>query len=174
MKRVNHITWSFGLSLWIYYFAFDFNLFITTLFSFFTAAFAWLPDIDIRIVNLSREIMYKTLFLAFPVYLFMRILFKHRTITHTLWLPILFFSVYFYFDLFFLFEDILLILGMAISLHILEDSLTVTGVQPFFPISLKFRFGDFSTSSTLHFIFLEIMSFLIVSSFIFVWIYQFF
>lgn len=168
MKKINHITWSFALSLWIYYYLFNQNILQTIFFSFFVGILAWLPDVDLRIIKLSQKLVLNSFFIFYPFHLLIKIIFKHRTITHTIWIPLSLFLINKYINVKsnFIFENIIMILIIAILLHIFEDSLTISGVQPLFPIPIKIRLWNFNTSSQIHFFILEVIGYLIIFGFI--------
>lgn len=156
MKKISHIIWTFALSLWIFDFFFHLGILWNLLYSIITAFFSFLPDVDIRIVNYLKKMNWKTLFLSYPLYLFVKTFLKHRTITHSIWFALVFLGFYWYVGYLFLFTFFL-----AIILHIFEDSLTISGVYPFFPLKLKLRLGWYSTNSTFDEIILNIFGFII-------------
>ena len=131
-----HISLSFFLSYLIFYFLLYFGKIDSIILSFFVSFLSIIPDYDLKIFNWSnKQIIFlrktKLKYLLFPYYLFLIFLnkiFKHRTTTHTIFVPIFFFIFGFYFQLFH-------IISLAIFLHILEDSLTVSGVKIFYPLS---------------------------------------
>ena len=171
MKKINHISISFAVSLWVYFYLFSFNIFDTFIMAILTAGLAWLPDLDVRILNNLRDFTKKTFYLFYPIYFICKYIFKHRTWSHSIWLVGVFgFLSYFFWSVDFYFARVFLILAMAIGLHIVEDSFTVSGVRWFWPIGFKFRLGNFNTSSEIHFIILEFFAYLIFFGFLyFVW-----
>lgn len=163
MNRINHITWTLGLSLWIYHFILLFGLLNSILYSILTASIAWLPDIDIKLINKINKFNKYTLYLLFPITVILKILFKHRRITHSLWIPITFyiFSHYLFHNNFFL-QITFLIISLAILLHIIEDTFTIKGVDIFFPIPLNIRILKFNTHYKLHSYILETLACIII------------
>lgn len=165
MKKVNHFTWSLALSVWIFYFYFEYNIFETIIFSLIVAMISWLPDIDIRIVNESRKLLKASFYLLLPIHFIVKTIFKHRTITHSLFIPIVLYLISLYLIENIYLDKFLIILSLSLFLHIFEDSLTVSGVKLFWPIPLKIRFAKFSTNSEVHFILLELIGYAIFFSF---------
>ncbi len=164
MKKKNHFIWTLGLSFWIFYYL-NYDIYLIFILGFLTAFLAPIPDIDIKIINFFRKLSKKTYFILYPIYLFVKLIFKHRTITHTIWFSGIFFMIAYYFVTNHYLDLILICIGFAIFLHIFEDSLTKSGVEPFFPVPIKIRLFDFSTSSQIDFIFLEWFGILIALSF---------
>ena len=76
-----------------------------------------------------------------------KIIFKHRTITHTIWFALIFYWIYFL-NIHIIVNYISLSITIGILLHIFEDALTISGVKPLYPIPLKIRFWKFVTNST--------------------------
>jgi hypothetical protein len=167
MKKLNHFSLSFSISFWIFYFLFEQNIIITFFLSLFVALLSSLPDIDIKIIRSLNNLNKKTLYLTYPIILVFKLIFKHRTITHTIWLPaiLLIFDIYTNFNFFI--EYILKILYIAIFLHLIEDSLTISGIKPLYPIPLKIKLFNFSTDSKIHFLFFQSLSYVILFSFFF-------
>jgi membrane-bound metal-dependent hydrolase YbcI (DUF457 family) len=167
MNKVNHISWTLGLSLWIFYLYFDFSLVHSMIYSFFCASIAWLPDVDLKIIKKINEFNRSTLFLFYPLTFIFKILFKHRSITHSIWIPLCLFFISEYVLISGISRVILLIISLAIFLHIFEDTLTVRGVEIFYPFSLRIRFLRFHTDSKIHFYILEFCAYFILIAFIF-------
>ena len=180
MKKVSHIIWTFSISLWIYHLFFpEFNTIENILISLITAIFSSLPDIDLKIVNYFKKLNYKTLFLSYPIYFLIKTIFKHRTITHSFLFSSIFYIGYYIFSnilnntilniqIFSLSINLSLFLAylsfsifLAITLHIFEDSLTVAGVEPLYPIKIKIRFARFRTNSSISQIIIDFVGFLI-------------
>lgn len=165
MKKINHITMSFAISLWIFYYLLNQNIFQTCIYSLFVALLAPIPDIDIKIVNKSWILTKYSLFLLYPIHFIIKNIFKHRTITHTIWIPtVLIILIKFIENQ--IVNNILIIVTLSLILHILEDAFTINGVEPIYPIPIKIRFAKFSTNSTIHFLIFELISYSIVFLFI--------
>jgi membrane-bound metal-dependent hydrolase YbcI (DUF457 family) len=159
MKRKNHFFLTFSLSLWLYFSIFKFDLIQTVFLSFFTAYLSWIPDIDIKVVK-KLEKLKKRRFLAFLlkpfIFLFKKLL-RHRGLTHSIW-PIL---VLVFLDLKikeYLISIFLKIIYFALIFHILEDSLTISGVNFLYPLNFRLRLAKFRSNSNLHSLFFDIVS----------------
>ncbi|MGC9133145.1 MAG: metal-dependent hydrolase [Nanopusillaceae archaeon] len=136
-----HQTLSLLLSYLLFYYIFSFDKISSIIIAIFVGIISTIPDFDYKIFKWSNK---QYLFLnktklkypLFPYYLFILFLikiFKHRGITHSIFPIILFFLLgFFTIRLFYLFS-------LAFLLHIIEDSLTVSGIQPFYPL-LNFKF----------------------------------
>ena len=159
MLRINHITWTISLSLFLYSYLFELNLFYTILLSLITGYFSSIPDIDIKIIKKLKKIDKKYFYLTIPFTILPRIIFRHRTITHSLFLPIIIST----FSEIYIKNNILLYISrifyIAIILHIFEDAFTKAGVKMFFPFQINIRFFKFSTQSKLDFLILQYTSF---------------
>ncbi len=164
MLKKNHLTWTFALSLWIFYYISNENIIKTVIYSSITALLSWLPDIDLKIVSAVSDWNKKSLFLLYPFYVCVKFLFRHRTTTHTIWIPLILMIIAHNTD-YYVIKVGILILALALILHIFEDSLTQNGVEPFLPIPIKIRFWNFSTTSHIHYVVLEFLAFLIGTSF---------
>jgi len=166
MKKEDHFLLTFSISLYIYFFIYQ-NLKYTFIASFLTAFFSWLPDLDIKITKKIEKIRKKrkiTYFLMFPIFFMIKRVLKHRGITHSIYLPI----ILIYLDLVtqdFLISFFLKILYFSIILHILEDSLTKSGVQLFFPLNYRLKIPIFSTKNKSHSFIIKIKSFVILITF---------
>ena len=170
MKKEDHFYVTFSLSLFIYFYFFYYSLFLTIILSFLTAYLSWLPDIDIKVLKKIDKIKKKHrvfYFLFFPIFWLVKKIFRHRTITHTLWIPLLLA----YLDLFDLFnekiETILRIIYLSLILHILEDGLTKTGVRLFYPLDLKLKIPLFSTNKEIDSLKIKTIAFFLILVFIF-------
>jgi len=137
IKRL-HFSVSLVLSYLVYNLL-NFDKLSSIVLSIITASLSSLPDLDYKIyswANKKRIFLEKTRlkYILFPVYLFIIFLikvFKHRGTTHSIFPIILFLYLSIYFKPFF-------ILFLSFTLHIIEDSFTVSGIQPFYPIN-EFR-----------------------------------
>jgi len=177
VRKEDHFYVTFSLSLFIYFYFFHYSLFLTLFLSLLTAYLSWLPDIDIKVlrkidkIKKTHKIVY---FLLFPIFWLVKKIFRHRTITHTLWIPLLLA----YLDLFDLFnekfEAILRVLYLSLILHILEDSLTKTGVKLFYPLDLKLKIPLFSTSKEADSLKIKTISFFLILIFILLIFHQLF
>lgn len=161
MKKINHITLSFAISLWIFYYILSKNIYQTLIFSFLVGIFASLPDIDIKIINKSWNITKNTLFLFYPIHIIIKTIFKHRTITHSIWIAIILLLIINFIENNYLI-NILMIIILAIILHILEDSFTISGIKPLYPIPIKLRFAKFSTNSKIDFFLFEFIAYFFI------------
>jgi len=139
IKRL-HFSTSLVLSYLIYNLL-NFDKLSSIVLSIITASLSSLPDFDYKIyswANKKRIFMERTglKYVLFPIYLFIIFLikiFKHRGTTHSIFPIILSLYLSLYFKPFF-------ILFLSFTLHIIEDLFTVSGIQPFYPISeLKIR-----------------------------------
>lgn len=171
MRKLNHISLTFAISLWIFYYFFNFKIIQTILLSTLTAFFSSLPDIDIKIIKKIKKLERKTLFLICPLTYFLKVIFKHRNITHSIW----FFGIFFYISEFFLKNKYLILftktIYLAIILHIIQDSFTKTGIKLFYPIKFKLKLANFSTNKNSHFLFFQILAYIICLIFIFFILY---
>jgi inner membrane protein len=130
-----------------------------------------LPDIDIRIIKKINKLKKRKkliYYLFFPFFWLLRVIFKHRTITHSLWIPFLLLIV----DIYQLINNQILVslirvIYLALILHILEDSLTKTGVDLFYPLKVKLKVPIFSTSNEKDSIIIKIISLFLFLIFIF-------
>ena len=164
MLRQNHFLWTLGISPWIFY-ALNYDIIQIILLSFLTAFLSPFPDTDLKIVKYFKKLNLKTLYLTYPIYILIKLIFKHRTITHTLFIPI----TLLYLQHRFLENEILIALtisfSLALILHIFEDSLTIAGIKLFWPIPITLRLAKFKTSSKLHHNILLIIGFIFIISF---------
>lgn len=132
-----HFATSLVLSYLIYFFIADLDKISSVILSIITAKLSTIPDLDYKIYSwANKQILFlkksKFYILIIPYYLFLEFLiriFKHRGITHTIY-PILFFIF-----LRFLFFNLFFVLTLAFVLHLLEDSITISGIRPFYPLS---------------------------------------
>jgi len=102
--------------------------------------FAVFPDIDEKSSKIGKRLK----FLSFPI----GIIFGHRGMFHTVYLPITIFLLFLMFDN--------PIYGIAAFIgyfsHLLTDSLTVHGIRPFYPL-LNWKIRSFiKTNSILEFL----------------------
>lgn len=146
MLKRNHFLWTLGISPWIFYtLKLDLELIISL--SILTAFLSSLPDLDQKIVKYFKKLNYKTFFLTYPIYLLSKLIFKHRTITHSLFIPIgLLFTNYYLVENIYL-SHFLISLSSALILHIFEDCMTIAGVKVFWPIPINIRLAKFKTAS---------------------------
>ncbi|MFW6009324.1 MAG: metal-dependent hydrolase [Nanoarchaeota archaeon] len=166
MIKLNHFTLTLAISFWIYYFIFSINLAFTFLLSLITAMLSSLPDIDIKIIKQINSYNRKTLYLLYPITFLLKLIFKHRTITHSIWLPLFLLLL----DIIFNFNNIIIdyslrVFYIAIFLHIIEDATTKKGVKIFFPIPFNLRLFVFSTSSKINFLLIQLISYSIIFMF---------
>ena len=167
MLRRNHFTWTFFISLFIYHLYFNYTISNTLILSYLTATISWLPDIDFKVIDALKTFEKKTLFIVKPITFFLKLLFKHRGITHSIFLPvfILFLAEFSFVDNL-LIQTILRIFYIALFLHIFEDSLTIRGIKPFFPIPFgTIKFKIVNTGNAIHFILLELIAYLMMINF---------
>jgi inner membrane protein len=111
---------------------------------FFAALFlsALLPDIDAPKSAIGEKI---------PVLSWLlRLLVGHRTLFHAIWLPAI---------LFFAFSNKSISMGIIIGYcsHLLLDSLNKEGVQPLYPLKLRFRGFMETGGPTEHILFLSLL-----------------
>ena len=168
MNKLNHFSLSFGASLWIFHYFFTNNVFAIFILSFFVAFLSSLPDIDIKIIKSINNYNRQTLYILYPITFILKIIFRHRTITHTIWLPTLLLLADIYMQSNFYTDSILRVLYIGIFLHLIEDSLTKSGIKPLYPLPLKFKLFDFSTNSKADITFVQLLSIMIVISFFYV------
>lgn len=156
---------SFALSLWIFYFIFNYDFLFVLFGSFLTGFFSFLPDLDIKIIKklekLNKNSFYLFYLLIWPIKHF----FRHRGITHSIWIPIILFYFAEFHFMNFVIIFVFRFLYLSLILHILEDMFTVSGVDLFFPLNFRVRFFKFSTNSDLHFLFFIFVSFLLIVAF---------
>lgn len=128
-----HFATTLFLSFIIFYHILSYNFLDSIFLSIITSLLSTLPDMDYKISkNIENQIKFlkstKLNIILFPYYLFIKflyIIFKHRGFTHSIY-PIIIFLL--------LSENIIFfILFLSFSLHIIEDSLTVSGIKPFYP-----------------------------------------
>jgi membrane-bound metal-dependent hydrolase YbcI (DUF457 family) len=160
MLKRNHFSWTLVISLALFYFVFDYRLLLAVLFSFFTAMISYIPDVDITISRNLKKFDNFTANLLKPITFILERLFLHRHITHTIYLPALFFIVAEFIEVGPLFKLILRIFYLALGLHILEDAMTVEGINPLYPLNTHLRLAAFSTASKTHALFLDIVAYL--------------
>ncbi|HIP66862.1 MAG TPA: metal-dependent hydrolase [Candidatus Nanopusillus sp.] len=135
-----HLSLSLVVSYLIFYYLLYFDKISAIILSLIVAAFSSIPDFDWKIyswssrqlVLLNRNKLLKLL--VFPYYIFILSLnkiFRHRTLTHSLFFIIVLILLgHFLFPVFYL-------MALAVLLHIVEDMFTVSGVPLFYPISRK-------------------------------------
>ncbi|MGC9079294.1 MAG: metal-dependent hydrolase [Nanopusillaceae archaeon] len=148
IKRL-HQAMSTLLAYLIFIYIFKVDKLSSIILSLIIGFISVLPDIDYNIYNWAYK-QYKYLenkkikYLIYPYYLFLWILvnlFKHRGFTHSIF-PILIFFIlgFFTIHLFYLFS-------IAFLLHIFEDSFTVSGIYPLYPIKdYQFKIGILSNN----------------------------
>ncbi|BBL45814.1 hypothetical protein MJ1_0670 [Nanobdella aerobiophila] len=135
-----HQTLSTLISYIIFYYILSINYISSIIFSIFVGIICIIPDLDYKLsiwankqyITLRKSIIKYILFPYYIFILFIIKIFKHRGITHSIFPVILFYLIGNYIHIFYLFS-------LAFLLHIIEDSLTVSGTQPFYPI-LKYKF----------------------------------
>ncbi|HIQ50591.1 MAG TPA: hypothetical protein EYH54_01305 [Nautiliaceae bacterium] len=168
MKKEDHFLLTFSISLYIYYFLFK-DLKYLLIGSILTAFFSWLPDLDIKVLKKIEKIKKKkriVYYLLFPCFYLIKKLLKHRGLTHSIYFPI--FLIYLdYITEDFLVSFFLKTLYLSILLHILEDSLTKTGVSIVYPLNFKFKIPIFSTNNNIHSFLIKIKAFLFIIIFLF-------
>jgi membrane-bound metal-dependent hydrolase YbcI (DUF457 family) len=168
LKKEDHFLATLAISPYIYYFFIFKNLEYTILASFLTAFFSWIPDIDIKItkkidkIKKRHKIIY---FLLFPIFYLLKKVLKHRGLTHSLYIPL----ILIYLD--YLIKDFLLsffikILYFSVILHVLEDSITKSGVPIAYPLRYKIRIPLFSTRSKKHSIIIKMCSIILIILFV--------
>lgn len=167
MKNWNHFSLSFVVCLWIYYYIFNFEMILTFSLSFLTAFLSFLPDIDLKIIFKIDQFNRDTFFVFFPITFLLKLIFKHRGITHSLWIPMVLFFIG-EFLLNDIFSLVFRVVYLALFLHIIEDSFTISGVEIFYPFSFNFKVFNLNTSSFSHFWFLEFFAYLIGFLFVFI------
>jgi inner membrane protein len=111
----------------LYFQYFNYNYALQYIFTFFTALLlsAILPDIDTPKSMLGKRVPILSWLL--------RLIFGHRTFFHAIWLPLLLSILLADFPAF----SIGIIIGYGS--HLLLDSLTKQGIQPFYPFRLRLR-----------------------------------
>lgn len=166
MKKTTHFIWTLGISLFIFKYVFYYSILPNLIVSFITAFFSSLPDIDIKIIKKVQIFNRSTFYIFYILTIPFQLLFKHRTWTHTIYLPILFLFIAEFFTYNFYVQIICRILYLTLSLHIIEDSFTVSGVRLFYPFNLKLRIAKFSTNSFFDYLILNLVGFGIIISFI--------
>ena len=161
MLKRNHFTWTFFISLYIYFLFFEYSPENTLILAFFTASISWLPDIDFKILDVLRNFEAKTLYILTPLIAFLKFIFQHRGITHSIFIPVILLVFgEFVFTQSIIIQTILRVFYLALFLHIFEDSLTIRGIKPFFPFSNQaIQFKLINTSSATHFVILEIIAY---------------
>ena len=65
MKRISHLVWSLGISLWLFTFIFKTSIYDTLIYSFLVSFFSSIPDIDIKIINFFKNLNSKTFFITY-------------------------------------------------------------------------------------------------------------
>ncbi len=142
MIKILHQSLSLVISYLLFYFILGYDKFSSIILSIIVSILSTIPDYDYKIFSWANKqyvMLNKTFlkYILFPYYLiiiFMIKAFKHRGITHSIF-PIIFFIVLGY-----IFSPIFYLISLSIALHILEDSLTVSGIQPFYPFS-EYKFS---------------------------------
>ncbi len=170
MNGRSHFLWSLGLSMWIMHYFFKTRVSLNIVISFLIAFLSWLPDIDIMMENKYSKEKNRSLFNRF-MYIFTKTFLKHRTITHSIWIPvILIYFSEFYLSGYYLLKTFLRIVYMSLLLHIFEDTFTVMGVRLFYPLNINFRLFRFRTNSYSHSCVLNITAVIIISLFIYFYV----
>ncbi|MBS3108043.1 metal-dependent hydrolase [Candidatus Woesearchaeota archaeon] len=120
-------------------------------FIFMTSFFAIFPDIDTFNSTIGSKVK--------PLSFILNLLFGHRGIMHSMFIPIL--------ACIFLFSQGYLVTGFALLIgytsHILADSLTHEGVRPFHPLSFHVK-GFIRTGGILEHIFFLLLIIIILIS----------
>lgn len=164
MLKSNHFLWTLGISPWIFYFLkLEIELIFTL--SLLTAFLSSLPDLDLKIVKYFKKLNRKSFYLTFPIYLIIKLIFKHRTITHSLFIPITLLIINYFFIENIYTNYILISLSTALILHVFEDCMTIAGVKLFWPIKINIRFANFRTASKFHNGILHILGIIILLTF---------
>ena len=156
MRKLTHIIWSFSLSSFLFFYLFDFEFFKTIIFSCLVGFFSFIPDLDIKFVKKIKRFNKKTFYIFSIITTPIKKIIGHRQITHSLFLPLIFFLFYFVFRKYF-FSYVFLILCFSIFLHIFEDCLTKSGVKIFYPFRFKLRLAKFNTFSEVHYLILNLI-----------------
>ena len=120
----------------------------TVIFVLIAIFFSILPDIDKRNSKIGKRFK----FLSYPI----ELLLGHRGLFHTIYIPILAFL------LFFLFNNAVYGIGAFVGYfsHLDLDSLTISGIKPFYPLINKKIKGFIKTNSNLEFVLFLIISML--------------
>lgn len=131
MQFKTHIAFSFLISLFLINFTKNQILFVIVV-----LFFSILPDLDEYSSTISKKLR--------PLAFVTKLLFKHRGIFHSIFIPILLSSILF---------SINKIISLAILTgyisHLFLDALTIKGITPFFPISDKKAKGFIKVGSLL-------------------------
>jgi membrane-bound metal-dependent hydrolase YbcI (DUF457 family) len=158
MRKRNHFSVTFAISLWIYLFYFNNNIIETLILSFFTASLSSLPDIDIQITEKLAKLEKYTFGITKPISVIAHLFFKHRTYTHTIYIPLV---LYYLSEVTFsmsLMQVLLRPFYLAIFLHILEDITTMSGVKILYPLPFNPKLKLMTTSSLKHTYITEIIA----------------
>ena len=138
---------AFGLLLSLLYMEY-FIVENKTVFILVTVLFSIFPDMDYPKSKIGRKQKMLSFLLNF--------LFGHRGVIHSIWIPVLLFSVL-------LLLKINIIVGIAVLIgylsHLFLDMLTNEGIRPFYPLYGRRLKGFIRTNS-----FLEIIIFLAIAS----------
>ena len=133
-----HQALSSFITYLIFFYIFGFDKISSIIISIIVGLICIIPDYDFKIYNWANK-QYENInkskilkYLLYPYYLFILFLlklFKHRGFTHSIFPIIIFFLLgFFIIKIFYLFS-------LAFLLHIIEDSLTVSGITPLYPLS---------------------------------------
>jgi membrane-bound metal-dependent hydrolase YbcI (DUF457 family) len=164
MLKANHFLWTLGIAPWIFHYL-NYELALILILTLITAFLSSLPDLDLKIVRYFKKLNYKSFFLTYPIYILVKLIFKHRTITHSLFIPLAILIYVYLVQNNLYFEYFLISLSSALILHVFEDSLTIAGVQMFRPIQTKIKFANFRTASKFHNNILHVLGLIILLSF---------
>ncbi|MDT7890469.1 MAG: metal-dependent hydrolase [Candidatus Nanopusillus sp.] len=133
-----HQALSSFITYLMFFYIFNFDKASSIIISIIVGLICIIPDYDYKIYNWANK-QYENInkskilkYLLYPYYLFILFLlklFKHRGFTHSIF-PII---IFFFMGL--LIMKIFYLFSLAFLLHIIEDSLTVSGITPFYPIS---------------------------------------
>ncbi|MEA2036602.1 MAG: metal-dependent hydrolase [Nanoarchaeota archaeon] len=126
-----HLAFGFLISLYLIDF---FDIKNQILFIIVLIFFSIFPDID-----RSTSKVYKKL----KPFSYFAIIFGHRNIFHTIYLPLLISTIFFIFDQ----KLISMAVFIGYSLHLLLDSLTKNGIKWFYPLIQKRVAGPLKTGS---------------------------
>jgi membrane-bound metal-dependent hydrolase YbcI (DUF457 family) len=164
MLKSNHFLWTLGISPWIFHYL-NFTIELITVLSILTAFLSSLPDLDLKIVKYFKKLNYKSFFLTYPIYIIVKLIFKHRTITHSLFIPIILLTINYYLVETIYLSYFLISLSTALILHVFEDCMTIAGVKIFWPIPYNFRISNFRTASKFHNNILHVLGIIILLTF---------
>jgi len=135
-----HFSFSLLTSYLLFYYVIEYDKLSSTLLSFIVASLSIIPDFDWKIYSYTNKklILYnknklkKIIFYPlYTIYKILNFIFKHRTTTHSIFVP-LSFSLLGY-----IISPIFYIISLSILLHIIADVFTKSGVPIFYPFFKK-------------------------------------